>query len=169
MSFAGFFKLNSTMEILLQTRNLSMVPVDADALPTYRIYGQSGSVNTGSVAFKDSGTITGATNAAPIVITSANHKLTTGTRVTISGVGGNTAANGSWTITSIDANTFSLTGSSGNGNYTSGGTWRVTGLYALAMTASEANGLSQDDFFTVAFDYQISATSRRDLNQFGVV
>jgi hypothetical protein len=56
------------------------------------------------------GAITGATNATPVV----------------AGVGGNTAANGTWTITRIDANSFSLTGpvaAVGNGAYTSGGTW----------------------------------------------
>jgi len=67
--------------------------------------------------------ITGATNATPIVITSANHGLTTGEVVNISGVGGNTAANGIFTITVVDANTFQLDDSAGNGAFTSGGTW----------------------------------------------
>ena len=67
--------------------------------------------------------ITGATNASPIVITSAAHRLETGHVVEITGVGGNTAANGTWTITRVGANTFSLNGSTGNGAYTSGGTW----------------------------------------------
>lgn len=65
--------------------------------------------------------VTGATNASPIVITSTAHGLVTGDRVTIASVGGNTAANGNWTITKNDANTFSLDGSTGNGAYTSGG------------------------------------------------
>lgn len=68
--------------------------------------------------------ITGATNASPIVITATAHGFTTGDRVAIGGVGGNTAANGNHTITVIDANTFSLDGSTGNGAYTSGG-WVV--------------------------------------------
>src|SRR5262249_26844427 len=41
--------------------------------------------------------ITGATNASPIVVTSNGHGLTNGETVRISGVGGNTAANGFWT------------------------------------------------------------------------
>lgn len=65
--------------------------------------------------------VTGATNASPVVITSTGHGLSTGHRVAISQVGGNTAANGNWTITVVDANTFSLNGSTGNGAYTSGG------------------------------------------------
>lgn len=71
------------------------------------------------------GSITGATNASPIVVTSTAHGLNSGTRVTVQGVGGNTNANADWIITVIDANTFSLNGSSGNSNYTSGGLWRV--------------------------------------------
>lgn len=67
-------------------------------------------------------TITAASNATPIVITSNNHYLATGQTVTISGVEGNTAANGTFTITRVSDNTFSLDGSSGNGSYTSGGT-----------------------------------------------
>ena len=67
--------------------------------------------------------VTGATNASPIVVTSTGHALNTGDAVAISGVAGNTAANGTFTVTKIDANTFSLNGSTGNGAYTSGGTW----------------------------------------------
>ncbi|MDJ0798501.1 MAG: ubiquitin-activating E1 FCCH domain-containing protein [Calothrix sp. MO_167.B12] len=79
--------------------------------------------------------ITGATNAPmgqPIVITSPNHGLTTGARVIISGVTGNTAANNTpnipfFTVTVIDNNQFSLQDTTGNnnisgsGNYTGGG------------------------------------------------
>jgi hypothetical protein len=67
-------------------------------------------------------TITGATNASPIVITDAAHGYVTGQQVQVAGVGGNTAANGTWTITVIDGSHFSLNGSTGNGAYTSGGT-----------------------------------------------
>ena len=65
--------------------------------------------------------ITGATNASPIVITIAGHGYTTGDKVYIYDVAGNTASNGGWIITKVDDNTFSLNGSSGNANYTSGG------------------------------------------------
>src|SRR5947209_5343555 len=66
-------------------------------------------------------TMSGATNASPIVITNTAHGYFTGQQVTISGVLGNTAANGTWTITVTDANHFSLNGSIGTGAYTSGG------------------------------------------------
>jgi hypothetical protein len=68
-------------------------------------------------------TVTAATNASPIQITtSAANALTTGQTVTISGVTGNTAANGTWVITAINTTNFTLTGSAGNGAYVSGGT-----------------------------------------------
>jgi hypothetical protein len=68
-------------------------------------------------------TVTAATNASPIVITtSANHGYVTGDKIEIAGVLGNTAANGTWTITKVTDTTFSLDTSTGNGAYTSGGT-----------------------------------------------
>ncbi|MFO0966754.1 MAG: LamG-like jellyroll fold domain-containing protein [Gemmataceae bacterium] len=71
-----------------------------------------------------SGTVSAATNAGPIVVTSTNHGLATGDKVSITGATGNTAANGAWTVTVIDANTFSLNGSTGNGSYNANsGAW----------------------------------------------
>jgi len=71
--------------------------------------------------------IKSATNANPIVITSTVSPPT-GALVTVSGVMGNTAANGTWTVTRIDDTRFSLNGSKGSssGRYTSGGTWQTT-------------------------------------------
>jgi hypothetical protein len=69
--------------------------------------------------------ITGATKASPIVITSVAHGLVTGNTVNVSGVGGNTAANGTFTITAVDANSFSLNGTTGNAAYTLGGSWTI--------------------------------------------
>jgi hypothetical protein len=63
-----------------------------------------------------SGVITGASNTTPIVITSAGHGLYTGVWVKIGGVGGNVGANGTWQITVIDANNFSLDDSAGTGS-----------------------------------------------------
>lgn len=68
-------------------------------------------------------TITNATNATPIVVTTGgNHHLYNNQQINISGVTGNTAANGDWTITWLTATTFSLNGSVGNGAYVAGGT-----------------------------------------------
>lgn len=67
-------------------------------------------------------TITAASNASPIVLTSTAHGLVTGDAVTVASVGGNTAANGNFVVTKVTDDTFSLDGSVGNGAYTSGGT-----------------------------------------------
>ena len=58
---------------------------------------------------------------SPIQITANNHGYKTGQKITITGVGGITAANGTWTVTVVDPNNFTLNGSIGNGTYTSGG------------------------------------------------
>ena len=66
--------------------------------------------------------ISDATNATPIVITTnAAHGLPTGKseEIVVSGVVGNTAANGTWTVTYISSTTFSLDGSIGSGAYIS--------------------------------------------------
>lgn len=71
--------------------------------------------------------ITGATNATPIVITSTSHGFSNGDVVMISGVGGNTNANGIFRVANVAANTFELTNITtganiaGSGAYTSGG------------------------------------------------
>lgn len=63
-----------------------------------------------------------ATNAAPIVITTSfPHGYRTGNGVTVQGVTGNTAANGSFTITITGPTTFQLDGSAGNGAFLAGG------------------------------------------------
>jgi hypothetical protein len=66
--------------------------------------------------------VSSASNTSPIVVTSSgNHGLETGQTVTINGVTGNTATNGSWPIIKLSDTSFSLTGSVGNGTFTGGG------------------------------------------------
>lgn len=60
--------------------------------------------------------VTNASNATPVVITSPGHNLPPGAQVVVAGVQGNTAANGTWTITVINENNFSLNGSNGAGS-----------------------------------------------------
>ena len=70
--------------------------------------------------------ITGATNKTPIVITSSGKQnLANGEKVIISGVEGNTAANGPFTVANSNpaTKTFELRDSAGNGDYTGGGKW----------------------------------------------
>lgn len=92
--------------------------------------------------------ITNATNATPIVITAAGHGLTSGAKAYISGVLGNTGANGEWSVTYIDVDTFSLNGSAGNGAYSSGGY-----LTARSQTCWSAQGWVSVDA-TLAYSYR---------------
>lgn len=75
--------------------------------------------------------ITGASDATPIVITTAAaHGLSTGNKVAITRVGGNTAANGNWTVTVLSSTTFELDASVGNGTYTGAGrVYRLLGSH----------------------------------------
>jgi Phage tail tube protein len=78
--------------------------------------------------------ITNATNANPIVITSAAHGYQSGQSLDVAGVLGNTNANGRWDIAVIDANSYSLVGSQGNAAYTSGGTSAVA-VHSIRRTS----------------------------------
>ena len=78
----------------------------------------------GYLASTTSGTVTGASNANPIVITAANNGLQSGDLVTIAGVTGNTKANGTFAVTVIDANTFSIP-ATGNGSFGGTPTWTL--------------------------------------------
>jgi hypothetical protein len=71
------------------------------------------------------------------------HGLTTGDRVIVAGVRGNTAANGTRTITVTAANKFILNGSAGNGSYIAGGEIRAgsMGYYDSETTAAASLAL----------------------------
>ena len=71
------------------------------------------------------GSITAATNASPIVVSSAGHELRDGEKASIAAVQGNTNANGSYYVDALSADTFALytnealtTPRRGNGTYT---------------------------------------------------
>lgn len=92
-----------------------------------------------------SANVSGATNASPIVITtSAAHGFATGDYVSITGVLGNTAANGAFYITILSTTTFSLNGSTGTGAYTSGGTVSDYGLFPYSSLPSNGDAFSVD-------------------------
>ena len=74
-------------------------------------------------------TITNATNATPIVVTAVSHGLVTGDNISISGITGNTNANGYFKITRLTADTFSLQ------NYSTGADIAGTGAYGGAPVA----------------------------------
>lgn len=129
---------------------------DTDSIPLIYIDGKA-NVTASAPAFKfssltslysTSGSITGATNANPCVITSANHGLANGDKVYISSVGGMTELNGNvYTVANVDTNTFELSGvnSSGYGAYTSGGTWQeVMRVYVDPLKYAIPAGSSVD-------------------------
>lgn len=95
-------------------------------------------------------TITNATNATPIVITAPSHGFSTGFRVSIAGIVGNTAANNlTWTVTVTDANTFSLNGSTGNGAYTSGGTAVHRSVWVSGVVGEQVQELLATDLVPI--------------------
>lgn len=71
--------------------------------------------------------VTGATNATPIVLTITSHGWANGDIIVVRGVGGNTAANGTWKVANQATNTVELTtvkdglNSTGNGAFTTNG------------------------------------------------
>jgi hypothetical protein len=67
--------------------------------------------------------VSNAVNRSFIDITSDNHGLVTGDKVRVSGVLGNTGANGDYTVTVISENVFRLNNAVNTGTYTSGGRW----------------------------------------------
>ena len=96
--------------------------------------------------------ITGATNANPIVVTSAGHGFSNGDKVTISGVLGNTAANGTHTVAGKTADTFQLSGVAGNGAYVSGGKLTAgTDTAEGVINSNRAYLISDDDNVSLKF------------------
>lgn len=166
--FLGFVDLEDDLTGLILTANGSLTPTDSVSVPTYRVYGPSGVLTTGTTALQDSGNVTAASNASPIVITSASHGLQTGARVTVASVGGNTAANGSFTITRVDANSFQLDGSTGNGSYTSGGTWHVSGVYGFTLTCTASSGFASGQTYWLLASYTVGSTAMAQLHSFQV-
>jgi hypothetical protein len=170
MDFAGFVQLGDTLVLFVLVTDSSQQPIEPDAAPTFRIYGASGLLPSagGTCTPAHTGTVTAATNASPIVITSGGHGLSTGQVVTVSGVSGNTAANGTFAITKVDADHFSLNGSTGNGNYTSGGSWRLTGLYKASVATLGGSGFESNETFVAHFAWQASSSARASTQSFGV-
>lgn len=148
--FAGFVQLGSAIDIAVIAKNTSNVPTDADAAPTYRIYSPAGFLSSGSLTNKDAGSITNCPPANPTVYTSVGHNLTVGTRVTVSGIGGNITANATGTITAVTSNTFTTAlDSSASGAYTSGGTWHATGIYDFNFTPTIGANYASGTIYSV--------------------
>jgi hypothetical protein len=140
----GDVDLGDTLAAAVVMTDGSGTPQDPTIAPVFRIYGQGPGPmanGLGSLSKLDANTVSGATNATPIVVTTTiAHGLQTGDKVTISGVNGNTSANGSFSVTVASATTFSLDGSAGNGPWTSGGSTHLSGLYLLTLPANPGDG-----------------------------
>lgn len=157
--YQGFMDESGSSNFLFQLRTSAGVPIEPDATPQFKVLGQNGLVTngSGSAASAEAGVITGASNATPIVITSAAHPVANGQAVTVASVGGNTNANGTFLATYIDANNFSLQGTAGNSAYTSGGTWRTTGLYKVTLTGAILAGLQAGQTYTIILTWTESS------------
>lgn len=85
-------------------------------------------------------TVTNATNATPIVITTAyNHGYFNHEWVVISGVEGNTNANNTWQIYDVTATTFKLRDSVGNGTFADTNNNAIAQLHLKRVLCSYAN------------------------------
>lgn len=169
LGFKGFVRQGDPWSIPIALTNPSDGSVEAfDALPTARLYGQNGFVDNFTLVQLETGDVDDATNDAPIVITSPDHGLTTGQVVIVSGVGGNTAANGTFEIERQDADLFSLLGSTGNGAYTTGGSWLVPGLFSLELDEVNTADLTPGDTYTVVITWLSGGDPRSASFTFGV-
>lgn len=107
--------------------------------------------------------VTDATNANPIVITSAGHGFSDGDSVTISGVLGNNAANGTHTVANKTADTFELSGVAGDGAYVSGGKITLSPNTAEGvLNGNRAYLLPDDDSVSLKFLEGISVMDLPD-------
>ena len=78
-------------------------------------------------------TVTGITAANPGVVTATAHGFTTGQSISFANVAGMTEVNGNaYTITVIDADSFSIVDTTTFTAYTSGGTATLGGVHGLS-------------------------------------
>jgi Concanavalin A-like lectin/glucanases superfamily len=94
--------------------------------------------------------VSGATNANPTVITvTSTSTITSGSSVTIAGVGGNTGANGTWVATVLPGGTtFSIpANTTGGSSYTSGGTVSPACWISSSAPLGQAGSLRYERFF----------------------
>jgi hypothetical protein len=132
----------STIEYLLtgQAGGASSVYVETGTgIDPAKVFGFA-SLQQNTLSCQDVYTITGATNASPIVLTvSATHAISAAAApawVHVSGVLGNTAANGPWRVQAVTGTTITLAGSAGNGNYSSGGTVMVFDTFDMGLSTA---------------------------------
>jgi hypothetical protein len=139
---------------------------------TIRIMGSPAPTSLGqngvwtSQALQATKTITGATNATPISITCTAHGYSTGDTVVVTGIAGNTNANGTWEITNTGANTFTLDGSAGNAAYTSGGTARLRNNTRVKLATAVTQNIASTGPGRAAWTASASVTATLDTTNF---
>jgi len=103
-------------------------------------------------------TVTGATNANPIQITTSTpHGLTTNQLVGVYGVNGNSNANGQWNVTVTSAVSFNLNGAVGISAYTNGGKVLVPGGMPIGPTTLPAGFCEGSSVLAIGNDGVTSA------------
>lgn len=112
-----------------------------DTLTTGTVTQKVGNATTLRATAPATVTITNTTNATPIVVTATGHGLVTGDAISISGITGNTNANGYFRITKLSADTFSLQ------NYSTGA--NIAGNGAHGGTPVAVTGIVQGEFFAL--------------------
>lgn len=121
---------------------------DADSIPLCFFDGKVKVTAAAPVALPTTGSITGATQANPCVLTVTAHPFANGDQVKVSGVVGMTQLNGNvYTVAGATTNTFQLTGinSTGYTAYVSGGTVKlVRTIYVDPLSDALLDGTAID-------------------------
>jgi hypothetical protein len=111
----------------------------------------------------NTGAITGATQADPVVITAVAHGLADEDVVTITGIAGMTELNGrQFVINQTAANTFELVSEDGSGHtaYSSGGVWRAnTGNPTMITSLLSGKGKTLENCLAEDLVLKITSTS----------
>lgn len=167
--FLGFADVDGTLVSALAIVDGAGAPVDPTNAPTYRVYDGGDVLATGVLSKLDTGIVANASDTTPIGVTATGHGLETGNKVAINGVAGNTAANGSFVVTMVDADHFTLNGSAGNGTATAPGTWHVLGLYQLSQSLLSSLGFESGKTYQVLVNWNDGSSDRVGLYTFGVL
>jgi len=104
--------------------------------------------------------VSDATDTTPVVVTTTTHSYNDGDFVKLSGITGNTAANGTWQIYDTTPTTFKLLCSQSSGAYVSGG----TSVKGLGWVVSDAITLFRLPAFAWHYNYSNGTVPYTRLN-----
>ena len=149
---------------LVSTITLDLYWKDSDGVANIINSREGTDVNgANSGTYQSDLTITGASQADPVVVSITDHGLLSGYKVLIASVSGMTELNDIvWRITRITDGTFSLNGSNGTNNtaYSSGGTarsglftWQSAAADSAIMNSSLAIGQSEEHVAEFTFTF----------------